>query len=621
MAKAFNMVVAACIWAPALFAADAPPCTDAQPAPVPAQAAPAPAQEQTSYQKADGEVIDFNQLRETAEAEEGTKVIRMTLEECIQMAIENNPALQVVKYEALKTGADILLEKGAFDPLLSGQITYNESVQAALAAREAKEPLYLRGLQTVSVGLQATNVLVQTAEQLANGTTAPIVNRQLVDQSTSSQSLEPEVKSRNLTDRVSVTGTLHTGTVYDASLSVNGGASPYGYSPWEWSGGLTLTLIQPLLRSRGCEVNTARIHMAENATLAAESQLRLAVMTLVSDVIKAYWDLVGAEENVAVRAQALVSAQRLLNMSRRRLEIGTAARKEVLESKAGLATRQSDIANAQWFARNAENTLKAFLNMREDGIFSPVHIAPVDRPAEEAFDADMFKNKEEQVVKSIELCLKNRPEMTVSDLAIKTSELECSRTANDLLPYLDVNGSLFQGRHGYEWQNVFGGMVRGKDHSVAVGLTASMPLGNRTARGVHQRAGFALKQTKQGLESTKQNLMLKVRLASDAVQATRILIETNHQATEWQEANVAAEEKGLLIGISTGYRVLQIQQDLTLAQKQEVDARIDHEKALVDLRYYEGTLLDSLGIAFSPPDADDPLTTQREDHPSAPHLK
>ncbi len=610
VARTARIIAAVFICAPALFAADDPSVADAQ---------PPPNQGGAFCEKADFELVDFNRLREAAEAEEGTKVLRMTLEECIRTAINSNPDLLVVKYEPLKSGADVLAERGVFDPLLSGQIAYTESLQGAFAARQAKEALYLRGLQTASVGLQAANILVQTAGQLANGG-VPVVGQEITvpAASVSESTLEPAVKSRNLTNRVSVTGTLHTGTIYDASLAVNSGATPYDYSPWEWSGGLTLTLSQPLLRGRGNDVNTARIRIAENATEAAEHQLRLAVMTVVSDVIKAYWDLVGAVEDVTVRGQALANAERLLDMSRKRLKIGAGARKEVLEAKAGVAMRQTDIANAQWQVRDAENALKALLNMREGGIFSPARIVPVDRPGEEAFDADIYKNQEEQVAESIGLALKNRPEMTVGGLAVEISEIERRRTANEMLPDVSITGSVFQGRHGYEWENVFGGITRRNDHSGAVGLTASVPLGNRAARGAAQRADFTLKQTRQELERTRQNLMLKVRLASEAVRTTRILIETNRQATQLQEANVVAEEESLRIGISTSYRVLQIQQDLTLAREQEVKARIEHEKALVELRFSEGTLLDSLGIDFAPPEPESPVAVQCGDRPQNP---
>jgi len=53
--------------------------------------------------------------------------------------------------------------------------------------------------------------------------------------------------------------------------------------------------------------------------------------------------------------------------------------------------------------------------------------------------------------------------------------------------------------------------------------------------------------------------------------------------------------------------VLQVQQDLTAAQTQEVQARVSVQKATIDLRLSEGTLLDSLGIEFLAPESEPPI--------------
>ncbi|HNR37014.1 MAG TPA: hypothetical protein PKO36_17700, partial [Candidatus Hydrogenedentes bacterium] len=96
---------------------------------------------------------------------------------------------------------------------------------------------------------------------------------------------------------------------------------------------------------------------------------------------------------------------------------------------------------------------------------------------------------------------------------------------------------------------------------------------------------------------------------------------SNRQAKQLQEANVIAEEKRLRLGVSTSYRVLQVQQDLTLAQTQELQARIAYEKALVELRLSEGTLLESLGIDFCPPEPEAPVTFGRSIRPPVPEMK
>ena len=101
--------------------------------------------------------------------------------------------------------------------------------------------------------------------------------------------------------------------------------------------------------------------------------------------------------------------------------------------------------------------------------------------------------------------------------------------------------------------------------------------------------------------------MLTVRMAYTAIETNRTLVESSTQSRKLQEVNVAAEEKLLELGLASSYQVLDMQDDLTAAQSQEVQATIALEKAFVDLRLAEGSLLDMLGIEFVPPLREPPI--------------
>ena len=170
---------------------------------------------------------------------------------------------------------------------------------------------------------------------------------------------------------------------------------------------------------------------------------------------------------------------------------------------------------------------------------------------------------------------------------------------------------VFQGKRGPLSNDVFEGIFSRDDNMFSIGVKGQVVLGNRAARGAFTRADLTAKQAETKLERTKQELMLRVRLATRALYTSQILIESNKQLSKLQETNVAAEEKRLRLGVSTSYRVLQMQTDLLAAQTQEVQARIGYEKALVDLRLAEGTVLDSLGIEFEAPEPEPPVTFVR----------
>ena len=548
------VAVAGPLWAQAPAAP-----TEAQAISAPGDAPLTPEQLQLLNQKIDVGRIDINRMREILEGEAAVETLRMSLQDCIRLAVENSPELQIVRYEPLKSDADVLTAHGEFDPIASTTITYLNSTQQA-------SPEY------------------QTFAQITS------------------------IEAKRTTTKTSVSGKLEWGTLYDASFELDRESTTFTKFVPQWSGGLTLTLNQPLLRGRGAAFNLARIHMAAKAREIADTQVRLSLMNVAAEVIKAYWDLVGAVESLAVREQALANAERLLDIAQKRLDIGTGAAIEVLQAKAGVAMRQTDLVTARSQVSNAEDVVKKILNLRDDGLFSAKRIVPTDRPSVVEFDLESIRNVDEQLKKGYDLALAGRPEIVSARLEIETAKLDHLRASNATQPDVSVTGSLFQGQRGPEWTKVFEGVAERTDNFYTLGVKGSVPIGNRAARGASERADLTARQAELKLERTKQDLMLKVRLAARAVHTSQILVESNRQARTLQETNVAAEEKRLRLGVSTSYRVLQVQQDLTQAQTQEVQARIGCEKALVELRLAEGTILDSLGIQFEAADPEPPAT-------------
>ncbi|NIA14426.1 MAG: TolC family protein [Nitrospiraceae bacterium] len=513
--------------------------------------------------------IDLERLRQiVAEASRGEKM-RMSLMDCIQLALAGNPDLQVAAIEPEKSVADILSAKGEFDPTLSGSFNYVRASQEASA-----EYRTFGGINSID--------------------------------------------TYNTRWQIGVGGKLHWGTAYEVSLDIDKTESTYNSFIEEYSGGLTLTLSQPLLRGRSAKANLANIRIAKLSRQVSDLTVLQTVMTTISEVIKAYWDLVGARENLRVREESLANAERLLEITQKQLAIGTVAAIEVLQSKAGVAVRQSDLISARSSVSDAEDLLKQLLNLRDGDIFSARQILPTDRPKVAEFDLEAIRLSDEELKDRIDMALETRPEMLIAKLEIDTSQIERDRAANDLLPKLDVTGSLYQGGREHYLSGVFDGIRERTDNSYSYGVQGSVPIGNRAARGQYQRAKLNVRQSERKLERTKQEIMLKVRLALRGVYTSQILVESNGQARALQEANVTAEEKRLRLGVTTSYRVLQVQEDLTSAQTQEVSARVAYEKALVELRLAEGALLDSLGIEYVAPEPEPTVRFFRSVYPRSP---
>ena len=504
------------------------------------------------------DLIDVDTLRAAIEGETSGETVRLSLAECVQIALQENPQILVDRYEPLKADADILSARGEFDPAIQSTGTYNRSSVSA-------------------------------------------------DQQTQQFGGVTSVESYRTTVNSAVAGKLHYGTQYNLALNMQKEESTYGGFIEEFSGNLALTLTQPLLRGFGKEANLVRVRAAQNARKVGVAQLRLTIMTSIADVIRGYWDLVGAIENVRVQEGALRNAERLMETSATREEIGTAAELEVLQAKAGVATRQSELISSRSRVADAADRLKQLLGMRDGTMFSRAQIVPIDRPNMEDITIFNPADFEASLDVSIGRALEHRPELEMSDLEIANAELDILQARNQNLPQFDLTGTYGRGGRDHKLRQTLYGIREAQDKFYSYGFQASIPIRNRAGRGTLMRGELTGRQAEQRREQTRQNLMLNVQLAARNVATNRVLVESNRQARRMQEVNVVAEEKRLLLGVTTSYQVLQVQEDLTAAQTQEVQAQIAYEQSLVDLQLAEGMLLDNLGVTFEEPDPEKPV--------------
>src|SRR5678809_616340 len=128
-------------------------------------------------------------------------------------------------------------------------------------------------------------------------------------------------------DRLDATTNLPTGGNVDLNYSptrtnVNQNvASGFLFNP-AYTGGLALTLTQPLLRNAGIDVNKTFIRVAQNNAVVEEHVFRDRVLTVLATVEQTYWELVFANENLKVAEAAMKAAQNLLAENRAKAKAG-----------------------------------------------------------------------------------------------------------------------------------------------------------------------------------------------------------------------------------------------------------------------------------------------------------
>ena len=180
---------------------------------------------------------------------------------------------------------------------------------------------------------------------------------------------------------------------------------------------------------------------------------------------------------------------------------------------------------------------------------------------------------------------------------------------NQLFPSLDVIGGY--GRRGASSLQAFppdqpsahssdalDQLQRADAPSDMIGLVLSFPL-TRTFDRANYQASKELKR--QADLTVKQHEETILREVSDAIFTARFSydrVAAARRATEFAGAALKAEEEKLANGTTSVNNVLQLQADLAGSQAAEVQAKEEYNRAISQLRFAEGTILDEHNIVF-----------------------
>jgi len=373
---------------------------------------------------------------------------------------------------------------------------------------------------------------------------------------------------------------------------------------------LRLSLSQPFLKNFGWQTSRNDILVARNNRDIAESDLKNVLLETVYAVEQAYWEYVYAIESLNVRRQSLKLAEDLLDKSRKEVNIGTLAPKEILSAQAEVASRKADILQGELQVRDDADALRTLINLSATKTVED--IVPADRPP--------FEKREITFEAALATALKNRPDLKASGLNVKNRELDLSYAKNQTLPALNLDASYWSpGISGdrilFLDNNPLTGIIIGtvpgggsaatrdalgfKYNNWSVSLSLDIPLNTMFSRAVQAQAKAALAQESARLKNTEQAAFLEIRSAVRAVQMNYERVDAYKAARELAEQKLAAEEAKLKAGMSDNFRVLQYQRDLAQARTYELRAVIDYTLSLAKLDMAMGTSLDKKNIKLT----------------------
>ena len=349
---------------------------------------------------------------------------------------------------------------------------------------------------------------------------------------------------------------------------------------------VSLKLTQPLLRNLLVDQTRLDIAVARNRVKFSELGLRQQIITIITAVEQAYYELIFARENVQVQTEGLRLAERLSADDKKRVQIGMIPRLDEKQSESQVAARQADLSAALRSLATAQNTLKQLITSNYRELHDP-QLQPTVKLSAEPQSLDLHDSWEKG--------LTERPDLQQAKLDVERQGITLKYYKNQRLPALDVSGTYGHGASGAatrELSDAFGDFRSGDKPFWGVGAVFSIPLGNKFARERYRQGRITADQLVLKLKQLEESVLVEIDEAVNAVRTTLEQVQSTAKARTYAEEALAAEQKKLDSGKSTSFVVLQLQRDLTSARSNEIRALADYNKALAELYKTEGTTLE-----------------------------
>jgi outer membrane protein TolC len=524
--------------------------------------------------------------------------IDLSLQDCIALALGNNMDIAIQRYNPWIAETQVLAAKGGrtfalgdlptmlFDPLVTANATIEEQNTPVINPFTSGAGLGLSAFTT-----HQTNMNFEYQQGFATGT-----------------SITAEIS----TQRESTTLTEDT-------------FNPSVYSEVYFS------FTQQLLNGFGIGVNKRSIRLEKIQKQISDSAFEQQVITSVTAVENAYWELAFARDSIKVGQESLTLAQQLYDDTKKEVDIGTQAQLDLVQAEAQVAQAQQTLINDQTTQlQNQTILLNLIVKDLTDPALMNVEIIPTDalQPATDQPDPDLAASLKE--------ALADRPDVQEANLTIKGADVNIQATRNALLPSLAVTGTYYGiGLAGNSTSTTTAPTALGPDldepildadgnpvldsasglpiylsevtaastsstssktgitnaldesfhnrfPNYSLGISLSLPIRNRQAQADSADAQLTERQDEARLRQTQNNVLVAVRNTLIALVQDKAALNAATKTRILQQETLDAEEKKLKLGASTIFNVVTDQNTLASAASAEVRALANLAEAQIN---------------------------------------
>lgn len=476
--------------------------------------------------------------------EPGAGLRDLTLEEAVQIALENNLDLKVARMTPQLQDYALLSLQAAFRPTVSGTLNQTHSA---------------------------------TPNTDANQIVSTLINNQQNYTTTYAQTLGFWGASYNANFTSGRTANNNPSQTRNPNLSAT---TRFQYT-------------QPLLANFKIDANRNALRTQQVTRQTADITLQQTIENTKASVRTAYWTLRQTIEAIEIQKRSLDLAQRQYEDNKTKVEIGTMAPIDIVQNESTIAGLEQGVLNATINWKTAELALKRLLvGGNEDPLYQQT-LNPSDLPGN-------LERVPVDIPKAVQTALGERTDLQITRKNIESSQFTLQLRKNALLPSLNMTTSYqLQGQGGntYTVDRITGvrtlqspggygdalSQIGGFDAPTwTVAANFTYPLGMVSAKAAFAQAQIQLQQSQANLKAQELTVSTDVTNAGLAVQNAYLQLEAARKTREAQEKTAAATQTRFDNGMSTNFEIATAVNNLTTARLNELNAVIRYVNAIAD---------------------------------------
>lgn len=467
--------------------------------------------------------------------------VRMSLQEIVQRAVNNNMDIRIAGYDPAMNSNRVVEAEAAFDPTFFVNPNYERRsrLNGGLQQSVFSSPYYSDTFEQYKLATGVKQDL-QTGGQIT------------------AQYAPSWVKNE------------------PAQTQMN----PY------WENEMSLQLTQPLLRNFGVETNTARITISRNDQRISVLDFRGKVEEAVFNIEQAYWQMVAAERGVRIQEELLRQTVETAELLAKRgaqdvTRVQTSQANQAVQQRRALLIRQKTQV------RDLSDKLKQLMNDPTMPVSGNTLILPASAPLETPVH---FVLKEQ-----IDSAMEHRFELAQQALRIDTESVRSRVAKNNMLPKLDLQSAITAQGLDESFASAQDAQDQFNHLDYVVGLQFEIPIGNRAARAIYQRTLLGRLQAISQYRGLLDQVTLDVKVAYRNVLTTWDEMASNRQArfaaADTLDALILREKNNEPLTPTFVQLKLDTQGRLADAARAESEAISNYNLAVAALERAKGTLL------------------------------